>query len=121
MMSLIEWTTMHTETYPVPSRVQDGKAVDEFGVHYLVLAAILKTPGDEDCFGWIDVYQDRLELVGTGEMPSAVLPFPEAAVPADLHELRLDAGEKAEQERDTLDRIPVSAPQLLDTGSSRSR
>ena len=89
---------------------QNGKATDEFGVHYLVLAAILETPGDEDCYGWVDVYRDRLELIGAGEMQSAVLPFPEAAVAANMHELRLDADSQAEQEKDTLDRIEVSAP-----------
>ena len=75
-----------------------------------MLAAILETPGDEDCYGWVDVYRDRVELVGAGEMHSAVLRFPEAAVDAEFEDLRLDAGSKAEQERETLDRIEVSAP-----------
>ncbi len=90
--------------------MQNGAATDEFGVHYLVLAAILETPGDEDCYGWVDVYRDRVELVGAGEMQSAVLQFPEAGVEAEFEALRLDADSKAEQERETLDRIEVSAP-----------
>ena len=88
---------------------QNGAATDEFGIHYLVLAAILETPGDEDCYGWVDVFRDRLELVGAGEMQSAVLRFQDAAT-EEPHELRLDADSKAEQEAETLDRIEVSAP-----------
>ncbi len=79
-------------------------------MHYLVLAAILETPGDEDCYGWVNVYRDRVELVGAGEMQSAVLQFPEAGVCDKFEDLRLDADSKAEQEKDTLDRIEVSAP-----------
>ena len=74
-----------------------------------MLAAILETPGDEDCYGWVDVFRDRLELVGAGEMQSAVLRFDEAAA-GQVDALRLDADSKAEQEAETLDRIEVSAP-----------
>ena len=88
------------------THVQNGAATDEFGIHYLVL----ETPGDEDCFGWVDVYRDRVELVGAGQMQSAVLQFSDTGVDAEFKELRLDAGSKAEQERETLDRIEVSAP-----------
>ena len=94
---------------------QNGAATDEFGIHYLVLAAILETPGDEDCYGWVDVFRDRVELVGAGQMQSAVLPFPESGLgsdsvlSADLDNMLLDADGKAEQEQETLDRIKASA------------
>ena len=75
-----------------------------------MLAAILETPGDEDCYGWVDVYSDRVELVGAGEMQSAVLWFSETGVDADISGLSLNPDSKAEQERETLDRVEVSAP-----------
>ena len=51
-----------------------------------------------------------VELVGTGELQSAVLQLFKAAVDGDFKDLRLNTDSKAEQERQTLDRIEVSTP-----------
>ena len=47
----------------------------QWGVHHLVLPAVLETPPGRDCFGHIDVFNDRLELVGVDTMMSMTLPF----------------------------------------------
>jgi manganese-dependent ADP-ribose/CDP-alcohol diphosphatase len=56
--------------------MQDGYALDERGIHHRVLAAVVETPPGRDCFGVLDVYPDRLELLGQDRMASAVMPFP---------------------------------------------
>ena len=50
-----------------------GYAVDGSGVHHVTLNSPLS---HEDCFGYIAVFDDRLELVGSGDMKSRTLPFP---------------------------------------------
>ena len=49
-----------------------GYAVDERGVHHVTVQSPLNF---EQCFGHVDVHQDRLELVGRGEMVSRTLKF----------------------------------------------
>ena len=54
---------------------QDGSAMDDRGIHHRVLSAVVETPPSRDCFGFIDVYDDRLELLGCDQMASAVMRF----------------------------------------------
>ncbi|KAK4794362.1 hypothetical protein SAY86_012356 [Trapa natans] len=52
-----------------------GHSVDSHGVHHRVLEAALECPPGTDAFGYIDVHEDRLSLVGTGKMESSELHF----------------------------------------------
>lgn len=49
--------------------------MDEHGVHHRVLSAVVETAIGRDCYGIIDMYGDRLELIGYDRMQSAVMPF----------------------------------------------
>eukprot|EP01023_Acetabularia_acetabulum_P068511 TRINITY_DN9727_c0_g1_i13.p2 TRINITY_DN9727_c0_g1~~TRINITY_DN9727_c0_g1_i13.p2 ORF type:complete len:366 (-),score=60.97 TRINITY_DN9727_c0_g1_i13:913-1896(-) len=44
--------------------------IDLFGVHHVALPSMLETLPGNDCFGWIDFYEEGVELVGYGEMDS---------------------------------------------------
>ncbi|KAF8753118.1 hypothetical protein HU200_011772 [Digitaria exilis] len=52
-----------------------GYAVDEWGVHHRTLEAALECPPGTDAFGRVEVYTDRLRLVGSGRMPSTEMMF----------------------------------------------
>lgn len=52
-----------------------GHAVDSLGVHHRVLEAALECPPGTDAFGYIDVYDDRISLVGTDRMKSTDMLF----------------------------------------------
>lgn len=45
-----------------------GYAVDSHGVHHRVFEAALECPPNTDAFGYVDVYEDRISLVGTNLM-----------------------------------------------------
>lgn len=47
--------------------------VDEWGIHHRVLNAVVEREPGTDCHGVIDVYGNRLELRGMGDMLSAVM------------------------------------------------
>ncbi|CAO2211794.1 unnamed protein product [Urochloa humidicola] len=47
-----------------------GYAVDDHGVHHRTLEAALECPPGTDAFGRVDVYPDRLSLVGSDRMAS---------------------------------------------------
>lgn len=47
-----------------------GYAVDSHGVHHRVFEAALECPPNTDAFGYVDVYEDRISLVGTDRMKS---------------------------------------------------
>ena len=51
-----------------------GYAIDKGGIHHVTLQSPLTF---ENCFGYIDAYADRLELVGCGEqgIPSRTMRF----------------------------------------------
>ena len=53
--------------------LQDGYAVDEWGIHHRVLNAVVETKPGTACHGIMDVYTDRLELRGAGAMVSATM------------------------------------------------
>jgi len=44
----------------------DGYHCDEQGVHHRVLKGIIETAPGVDCYGLVDVYDDRIELAGCG-------------------------------------------------------
>ena len=50
---------------------QDGYVQDDFGIHHRVLNAVVETPPGRDCYGWLDVFADRLHLRGCGDLQSA--------------------------------------------------
>jgi len=57
----------------VAAASQDGLTVDEWGIHHRVLNAVVEAKPGTDCYGFIDVFSDRLELRGVGNMVSAVM------------------------------------------------
>ncbi|KAI3727002.1 hypothetical protein L1987_66809 [Smallanthus sonchifolius] len=52
-----------------------GHSVDSHGVHHRVLEAALECPPGTDAFGYVDVYEDRLSLIGTDRMASSEMVF----------------------------------------------
>lgn len=54
---------------------QGGHSIDTHGIHHRVLEAALECPPGTDAFGYIDVYDNRLSLVGTGRMQSTDMCF----------------------------------------------
>ena len=85
--------------------MQDGYAVDQHGVHHRVLNAVLETKPGKDCYGWVDVYPTRLELVGIGELESQTMPFGEKQKPSNCPEPQKPDPQTAEKA--ALDRQPV--------------
>eukprot|EP00252_Welwitschia_mirabilis_P007585 TRINITY_DN19113_c0_g1_i2.p1 TRINITY_DN19113_c0_g1~~TRINITY_DN19113_c0_g1_i2.p1 ORF type:complete len:326 (-),score=53.39 TRINITY_DN19113_c0_g1_i2:152-1129(-) len=58
-----------------------GYGVDSHGIHHRVLEAVLECPPGTDAFGYIDVYNDRISLIGTDRMSSTEMLFPLDQVP----------------------------------------
>ncbi|KAK4257015.1 hypothetical protein QN277_006662 [Acacia crassicarpa] len=52
-----------------------GFSIDSHGVNHRVLEAALECPPGTDAFGYINVYDDRISLVGTGKMASVDMYF----------------------------------------------
>ncbi|GMH31429.1 hypothetical protein Nepgr_033272 [Nepenthes gracilis] len=52
-----------------------GYAVDSHGIHHRVLEAALECPPGSDAFGYLDVYNDRISLIGTDRMESTEMVF----------------------------------------------
>ncbi|XP_057534666.1 manganese-dependent ADP-ribose/CDP-alcohol diphosphatase [Amaranthus tricolor] len=52
-----------------------GYSIDSHGVHHRVLEASLECPPNSDAFGYLDVYEDRVLLVGTDRMASTDMVF----------------------------------------------
>mmetsp|Transcript_19824 Transcript_19824/g.59886 ORF Transcript_19824/g.59886 Transcript_19824/m.59886 type:complete len:388 (-) Transcript_19824:329-1492(-) len=71
---------------------QDSWTTDR-GVHYRVLGAILETPPPHSCFGFVDVYDDHLDVLGVGTLatqrmdfrPSTQSPRPKKAYPLPVN------------------------------------
>ena len=47
--------------------------MDEWGIRHRVLNAVVETKPGTACHGIMDVYTDRLELRGIGDMVSAIM------------------------------------------------
>ncbi len=60
----------------------------QWGIHHVVLPAVLETPPGRDCHGHLEVYSDRIELRGVDTMMSLSLPFLTAG---DVQRVRRDA------------------------------
>jgi manganese-dependent ADP-ribose/CDP-alcohol diphosphatase len=54
---------------------QGGHSVDSHGIYHRVLEAALECPPGRDAFGYIDVYDDRISLVGTDRMADTEMVF----------------------------------------------
>jgi manganese-dependent ADP-ribose/CDP-alcohol diphosphatase len=54
---------------------EGGHSVDSHGVHHRVLEAALECPPGTDAFGYVNVYDDRLSLIGTDRMQSTDICF----------------------------------------------
>lgn len=52
-----------------------GFSIDSHGVYHRVLEAALECPPGTDAFGYINVHDDRISLVGTGKMESVDMYF----------------------------------------------
>jgi hypothetical protein len=53
--------------------------VDAAGIHHLVLPAIVETPPGRDCYGWVEVFRDRLQLKGVDTCMSCSVKLTAAA------------------------------------------
>ncbi|KAL0040214.1 hypothetical protein WJX77_000504 [Trebouxia sp. C0004] len=84
----------------------DGYAVDEHGVHHRVLNAVLETEPGKDCYGWLDVYADHLDLVGIGELDSQKMPFADQYDPRSPPKEQSHSVETSEAEEAALERQP---------------
>lgn len=54
---------------------KDGQHRDHTGIHHRVLNAVIETPPDRDCYGWVDVFEDCLQLTGVGDLQSTTMRF----------------------------------------------
>lgn len=54
---------------------EGGHSVDSHGVHHRVLEATLECPPGTEAFGYINVFDDRLSLIGTDRMASTEMIF----------------------------------------------
>ncbi|KAL9672055.1 hypothetical protein QQ045_028303 [Rhodiola kirilowii] len=52
-----------------------GHSIDSHGIHHRVFEAALECPPDTDAFGYIDVFENSLTLVGTDRMCSTEMVF----------------------------------------------
>ncbi|KAK3037510.1 hypothetical protein RJ639_030318 [Escallonia herrerae] len=52
-----------------------GHSIDSHGVHHQVLEAALECPPGTNAFGYVDVFDDRLSLIGTDRMESTEMVF----------------------------------------------
>eukprot|EP00775_Hariotina_reticulata_P008244 gene8244-8434_t len=52
---------------------QNGYLVDTAGIHHLVLPAIVETPPGRDCYGWVEVFRDRLQLKDNKQVTASVV------------------------------------------------
>lgn len=52
-----------------------GHTIDSHGIHHRVLEAALECPPGTNAFGYVDVYNDRLSLIGTDRMESTDMCF----------------------------------------------
>lgn len=52
-----------------------GHSIDSHGIHHRVLEAALECPPGADAFGYVDVYNDRLSLIGTDRMANIDMHF----------------------------------------------
>lgn len=67
-----------------------GHSIDSHGVQHRVLEAALECPPGTDAYGYIDVYDDKLSLIGTDRMVSTDMQFnPQSDFREKRHQIRL--------------------------------
>jgi hypothetical protein len=59
---------------------QNGYLVDAAGIHHMVLPGVVEAAPGRDCYGVVEVYQDRLELKGVDACMSCSCKLPQVAV-----------------------------------------
>eukprot|EP00878_Enallax_costatus_P016650 GHUV01017470.1.p1 GENE.GHUV01017470.1~~GHUV01017470.1.p1 ORF type:complete len:294 (+),score=61.59 GHUV01017470.1:420-1301(+) len=59
---------------------QNGYLVDDHNIHHLVMPAVLETPPGRDAYGWVEVHQDRVVLIGVDTCMSCELKMQPGAV-----------------------------------------
>lgn len=59
---------------------QNGYLVDAAGIHHMVLPGVVEAAPGRDCYGVVEVYQDRLELKGVDTCMSCTCKLPQVAV-----------------------------------------
>lgn len=63
---------------------QNGYALDEFGIHHVVLHGVVETAPGQNCHGRIDVFDDVMLLYGAGTVESQVMAMrSDAELPKD--------------------------------------
>mmetsp|Transcript_38934 Transcript_38934/g.98585 ORF Transcript_38934/g.98585 Transcript_38934/m.98585 type:complete len:361 (+) Transcript_38934:202-1284(+) len=88
---------------------KDFHHCDANGVHHRVLKGIIETPPDQDCHAVVDVYEDRIELLGCG-MESQVMPLRGAAA-APASKPAASFGEMAMEVMERFPAMQVGRPQ----------
>ncbi|MFT7804284.1 manganese-dependent ADP-ribose/CDP-alcohol diphosphatase isoform X3 [Arapaima gigas] len=49
---------------------------DLYGIHHLTFEGVIETPPDNDAFGSVYVYEDKMVLKGNGRVASRILQYP---------------------------------------------
>lgn len=95
---------------------QNGYLVDEAGIHHMVLPGVVEAPPGRDCYGVVEVYQDRLVLNGVDICMSCTCKLPAAAVE---RQQRASAAQQQQQQRQGAE-LSAAAVRADAGGSGRS-
>lgn len=50
---------------------------EDTGIHHVTFEGVIETPPDSNAFGILSVFEDRMELKGSGRVANRVLVFPQ--------------------------------------------
>lgn len=50
---------------------------EDTGIHHVTFEGVIETPPDSNAFGIVSVYEDRMELKGSGRVADRVFFFPQ--------------------------------------------
>ena len=55
----------------------DGNyTIDDHGIHHITMPGIIETSPDDQAYGTVHIYEDKMELVGVGSIvPNLTIPF----------------------------------------------
>ena len=49
--------------------------IDDQGIHHIIMPGIIETPADDQAYGTVHVFENKLELVGVGSLvPTITIP-----------------------------------------------
>lgn len=51
---------------------------EDTGIHHVTFEGVIETPPDSNAFGIVSVYEDRMELKGSGRVADRVFFFPQS-------------------------------------------